>query len=279
MGWGEDAWGDAPWGDGDGPDVTAPSVVFSPVAGAELSELAVLAVTVTDDESGLDSATVTLSYPSGLVEIAYDGAAFGAAYAGSGQAAVSGGVGLSIVRAGGWVEPPTAIVAASDLAGNEAVVVAAFRPAVRVDRLAEIGASDRDRRSSYQGSGLVSPLQRDNKNDFAHASGTELIRANVRQILLMQSAEEQAAGDVPWDGTLGSRIHLLTHRNGTPGLDEIARHYVADAIRRFEPRARVSRVTISRHRNRTELAVKFVPTDRTGRPIGAEEDVAVTMKE
>ena len=72
---------------------------------------------------------------------------------------------------------------------------------------------------------------------------------------------------------------MLTHRNGTPALDELARYWVVDAIRTQEPRARVTQVRQVRKQDRTVITVKFVPTDRTGRAIAEEQSVDVSVSE
>ena len=132
---------------------------------------------------------------------------------------------------------------------------------------------------SLIGSGIVQPFRRDEKNDFAHATAARLIGANIRQILSVRAGDQTHAGEVPWDGTIGSRLHVLTHRNGTPALDELARHWVVDAIRTQEPRARVTQVRQVRKQDRTVITVKFVPTDRTGRAIAEEQSVDVSVSE
>jgi hypothetical protein len=127
--------------------------------------------------------------------------------------------------------------------------------------------------------GLLAPLQRDQKNDFANGSGAALQAANIRQAIGTQAATDTAPGAVAWDGTLGSRVHLVVHRNGTANQDEILRHFILDAIRVAEPSARVTRVVFDRTKERTLVKVRFIPTDGNGRAIGDEQTAEVPLTE
>lgn len=281
MSWGEGEWGQEGWGDGEFEDVSPPVVAdFVPAINSAIQPSATLAFSVTDDSGMVSSVTVEAAFPSGVLEQVFDGATFVGSYAaGSQRSSIADGYGFTIARDGGWPEAPTLRIAAADPTGNDTLKIAPFRPASYIDRPATIAIDDRQGVGSSLPKGILAPFRRDLKNDFAHGSGTTVIANNIREILLAQAAEEDAAGDVAWDGTLGSRLHLIVHRAGTPGLDEIARHFVVDAVRRQEPRARITRVRLSRKKNVTTIGIKFVPTDRNGRAIGAEDNVDVPIAE
>jgi len=127
--------------------------------------------------------------------------------------------------------------------------------------------------------GLLAPLRRDQKNDFAHGTAAELQASNIRQALMTQAATDEAPGEVAWDGTLGSSLHLVLHRNGTVNMDDVATYYVVDAIRQAEPRARVTSVQLKRDKSTLMLVVKFVPTDGNGRAIADEQNTEIPVSE
>lgn len=84
------------------------------------------------------------------------------------------------------------------------------------------------------GTGLVRPFRRTERGDFATASGEPLVGSCVGQVL---GTEENS---LPWRPEFGSRLYLLRHApidvDVTP---ELARVYAEEALRRWEPRARI----------------------------------------
>lgn len=82
--------------------------------------------------------------------------------------------------------------------------------------------------------GIVIPFRRDKKQDFANDSGEALITSNVRQILGTR------VGELRWEPEFGSLLHTLRHRNNKPLLKQLAHTHVVDALRRWEPRVRVT---------------------------------------
>jgi phage baseplate assembly protein W len=128
-----------------------------------------------------------------------------------------------------------------------------------------------------QGRGILFPLRRDQKNDFATGSGVEAMKANIRLALGTHAQTNVSPGEVAWDGTIGSSLHLLTHRLGTVTLNELARHYVVRAIRVAEPRARITTVRVVRDKKTSYLDIKFVPTDGNGNAIGEADGVEIPL--
>lgn len=98
----------------------------------------------------------------------------------------------------------------------------------------------------FSGRGIVRPLRRDQKIDFANETGAALIASAVGQILGTQSDSETTQGELPWRTEFGSLLHLLRHRLNSHALVEVARKFVVDPLRRWEPRVRVTRVNINR---------------------------------
>lgn len=92
------------------------------------------------------------------------------------------------------------------------------------------------------GYGLLVPFRR-GANDFQSAGGEELVKASIRTILGTRCGSATTQGEIPFNQALGSLLPLLRHENmDDPAIDELARYYVVDAIRRNEPRVRLREV-------------------------------------
>jgi phage baseplate assembly protein W len=64
---------------------------------------------------------------------------------------------------------------------------------------------------------------------------------------------------LPFRTEFGSLLHLLRHHRNDATLQELARVYVVDALKRWEPRVQVTRVQVTRERDRGEnvLAIRL----------------------
>lgn len=122
-------------------------------------------------------------------------------------------------------------------------------------------------------------MRRDQKSDFANASGFGLMKANLLQLLGVQQATDTAPGDVAWDGSIGSRVKLNIHRNGSPASDELTRVRIMQAVARELPTIRITNVHIQRNKSRQTIEIRFVPTDGNGRDIGEEQGLDVPVPE
>lgn len=100
--------------------------------------------------------------------------------------------------------------------------------------------------NDFLGYGLLRPFRRDGKSDFAAAGGDQLVRAAIGQILGTRAATEATQGELPWRPEFGSKLHLLQHQRNDAVLQELARVYVVDALKQWEPRAIVKSVVVSR---------------------------------
>jgi len=96
----------------------------------------------------------------------------------------------------------------------------------------------------FLGFGVIRPFVRDRKLDWAADGGVRLVRAALGQILGTRAASDFTEGELPWRDEFGSLLHLLRHRANDETTRELARVYVAGAITRWEPRARVTGVTL-----------------------------------
>jgi phage baseplate assembly protein W len=111
----------------------------------------------------------------------------------------------------------------------------------------------------FLGFGLLRPFRRDQKADFAAAGGDALIRSAVGQILGTVGSSDFTQGELPWRTEFGSLLHLLRHQKNDRVLQELARVYVVDALKRWEPRVVVTSVQIAREQQDGEnvLAIRL----------------------
>lgn len=100
--------------------------------------------------------------------------------------------------------------------------------------------------SSFLGYGLVRPFRRDQQRDFVAAGGVALVRASVAQILGTMASGPVAQGELPWRPEFGSQLYRLRMGLNNAELAGIGRQFVADAITRWEPRVRITRVQFTR---------------------------------
>ncbi len=98
----------------------------------------------------------------------------------------------------------------------------------------------------FLGFGLLRPFRRDQKADFAAAGAETVIRSAVGQILGTMGASDFTQGELPWRTEFGSLLHLLRHQKNDTVLQELARVYVVDALKRWEPRVVVTSVQATR---------------------------------
>lgn len=105
--------------------------------------------------------------------------------------------------------------------------------------------------------GLLTPFRRDRKRDFASGKGPELLASKVRQALLTEGTTPQSSGELPWRTAFGSALHTLRHQRNDAVLQELARVYVRDALRRWVPEAELIEVTATRSGATIDLRVRF----------------------
>lgn len=100
--------------------------------------------------------------------------------------------------------------------------------------------------ASPLGAGLIRPFQRDEKNDFANTSGEPLVRSCIGQILGTRCGSDTTQGELPWRSEFGSLLYMLRHLRNDLATVELAKVHVADALRRWEPRAKLKEVLVTR---------------------------------
>jgi len=84
--------------------------------------------------------------------------------------------------------------------------------------------------------GLLRPFARG--RDFGNGGGAPEIVSNVGQLFGTDK------GTIPWRPEFGSGLQRLRHQSNTPALRELARHYVSEALGRWEPRALATKVEV-----------------------------------
>jgi hypothetical protein len=92
----------------------------------------------------------------------------------------------------------------------------------------------------FLGRGPVQPLRRGSA-DFMQASGKELIKWCVWQILSTRAATDLWGGELAWDPAFGSLFWTLKHAPGDEITEELAHGYAEIALEQ-EPRVRVAKV-------------------------------------
>lgn len=92
--------------------------------------------------------------------------------------------------------------------------------------------------------GLLFPLRRDGKGDFASAAGLDKFGNNVALILSTRSDTERQPGEVPWRPDFGGQLHQLKHDNLGPDAENLGRFFVVESLQRWESRAKVVRADL-----------------------------------
>lgn len=105
--------------------------------------------------------------------------------------------------------------------------------------------------------GLLAPLRRDQKRDFASGSGPELLRSKVIQALATEGETPRSTGELPWRTAFGSGLHLLRHQRNDEVLSELAQVYVRDALQRWVPEVELVAVTATREDAALQLTVQY----------------------
>jgi phage gp46-like protein len=105
--------------------------------------------------------------------------------------------------------------------------------------------------------GLLTPLRRDQKRDFASGSGAELLRSKVIQALATEGETPRSTGELPWRTAFGSGLHLLRHQRNDDVLAALAQVYVRDALQRWVPEVELVAVTATREDAALQLTVRY----------------------
>lgn len=130
---------------------------------------------------------------------------------------------------------------------------------------------------SFLGLGILTPFQRDQKNDFAVGSGVALVKASMRQILMTRCRSVSGGGEVPWRTGFGSRLYLLRHRKNNFVTQEMARVYVVGALRRWEPRVQITKVTLRSSGRELHIDIRFNLIDRNSNVLARDQQETLPL--
>ncbi len=103
--------------------------------------------------------------------------------------------------------------------------------------------------------GVLSPFRRDKKRDFASGSGAAILRTKVTQVLMTDGTTPQSSGELPWRTEFGAGLSLLRHQRNDATLQELARVYIRDALRRWLPGVELISLEVNSRENVLDLRV------------------------
>lgn len=109
------------------------------------------------------------------------------------------------------------------------------------------------------GTGLVCPFRRDGKGDFANASGVDLLKSDIGELLGLIGPTATEPGEIAWDTERGANFLALKHRGLHSEMTRaLADQLASGALRRFEPRVRPGITTVvSENENTLRVKVSF----------------------
>lgn len=93
---------------------------------------------------------------------------------------------------------------------------------------------------------IIRPFRRDQKNDFANATGVAKYQARAGQILATKRTTTSTVGELRWRSDFGSRFHIIRHRKNTAILRELARYYAQEALADWDRRCIVMDCVLER---------------------------------
>ena len=126
--------------------------------------------------------------------------------------------------------------------------------------------------------GLLIPLRRDRKRDFASGSGGELLASKVLQALMTAGATPRSSGELPWRTAFGAGLDLLRHQRNDAVLAELARVQVRNTLRRWVPEAELVDVSVTREDATLTLRVRYRPARRAGQATDPPADVKLRIE-
>ena len=93
---------------------------------------------------------------------------------------------------------------------------------------------------------ITTPFRRDRKSDFASGTGSALLSSKISQILGTEGASGHLGGELPWRTDFGAGLHRLRHMANDDVLEELARVYIRDALRKWMGDVSVTGVDVAR---------------------------------
>lgn len=127
------------------------------------------------------------------------------------------------------------------------------------------------------GQGVLSPLRRDRKRDFASGAGADLLASKVVQVLMTRGFTPRSSGELPWRTAFGAGLDLLRHQRNDAALSELARVHVRDALKRWLPEVELVGVSVTREDESLQLRVRYRPANARASVQSPPAEVSVSM--
>lgn len=269
-GWGGQEFGHERWGHGYA--YAGPSVQnVDPPPGVIVGEIQPISFSVVSPAPLFSTLVVTAEYPKlGIFETVYDGSALTVEYRNpqSSIVTVSGGYHFTLLRAGLWPAGSVKIkITASDSEGYALSVTLEWLIAEKVFTTVTTHSLHRTKFDPL-GYGLRRPFRRTSANDFNAAMGSDLVRAQVGQVL------GTALGEVRWRPSFGTLLNRLKHVRNTQAVPVLARISIENALRRWVPRAEIVDLTaepiVKGTENKVLLSLSYVVGSSNPERVGVE---------
>jgi phage baseplate assembly protein W len=104
-------------------------------------------------------------------------------------------------------------------------------------------------------SNLRTPFARDQRRDFAAATGKDLLRSQVTQVVMTDQ------GELPWRTNFGSRLSRFRQRRNDAALSELARVDVRNALTRWLSDAALDELEVLANENELEVSLAVSGVD------------------
>ena len=117
------------------------------------------------------------------------------------------------------------------------------------------------------GHGLLRPFRRGKNDDFQTGDGVALIRAAVGLVLGTVCDSSASDGELPWRTEFGSILQNLRQQNLDAAIEALARHYVVEALSRWIPAIKVTKMQLAERDNTLFIHVTYEVVDPVGRQV------------
>ena len=105
--------------------------------------------------------------------------------------------------------------------------------------------------------GLLIPFQRDRQRDLASTTGAALLRSKAMQVLATEGTTARSCGELPWRTNFGAGLGQLRHQRNDRVLAELAKIRARDALRRWLPDARLTRLEVEHRGSALLICLRF----------------------
>lgn len=111
------------------------------------------------------------------------------------------------------------------------------------------------------GTGLVSPFRRDEKGDFAHSNGLDLLKSDIGDLLGLRGPTASQPGELAWDTERGATFNTLLHRHlHGEMVNALANQIAVGVLLKYEPRVRPGNVQAGvNDSDELEIKVSYTP--------------------